>query len=140
MRHAGKGCAASAEHPSRQCAGPERTARRAGRGRSRKESWPAKGDLGRAVRKLRGEHGLTIERLAFTAGIHPTYLSCIERGQRNPSWQTLCFLAGALQIPLWDLVRRVESAARVREVFERVLAEENARQDPNRDSVLNSAA
>lgn len=140
MRHAGKGCSASAGQSSRQCAGPERTARRAGRAGSKKESWPAKGDLGRAVRKLRGERRLTIERLAFTAGIHPTYLSCIERGQRNPSWQTLCFLAGALQIPLWDLVRRVESAARVREGFERVLAEENARQDPHRDSVLNGAA
>ena len=139
MGRAGEGCSASAEHPSRQCVGPERTARRAGRARSQKESWPAKGDLGRAIRKLRGERRLTIEGLAFAAGIHPTYLSCIERGQRNPSWQTLCFLARALQVPLWDLVRRVESAARVREGFERVLAEENARQDPHRDSVLNSA-
>jgi transcriptional regulator with XRE-family HTH domain len=120
------------EHPSRECTGLEKTVRRAGRARSQKEPWPAKGDLGRAIRKLRGERRLTIEGLAFTAGIHPTYLSSVERGRSNPSWQTLCFLARALQIPLWDLVGRVESAARVREGFERVLAEENARQDPHR--------
>ena len=140
MGRAGEGCSAGAEHRSRQCVCPEHMARRAGRAGSKKESWPAKSDLGRAIRKLRGERKLTIERLAFTAGIHPTYLSCIERGQRNPSWQTLCVLARALQIPLWDFVRRVESAARVREGFELVLAEENARQDPHRDSVLNGAA
>lgn len=70
---------------------------------------------------------MTIEGLALTAGIHPTYLSSIERGQRNLSWQTLCFLAGALQVRSWVLVRRAERAAQVREGFQRVLAEEQAR-------------
>ena len=83
---------------------------------------------------------VSIEALALAADIHPTYLSSIERGRRNPSWRVLRALASALEIPVADLARRVESAERVREGFERVLAEENARQDPNQGSVLHSGA
>jgi transcriptional regulator with XRE-family HTH domain len=85
------------------------------------------GDLGRAIRELRGERDVSIEVLAFAAGIHPTYVSSIERGLRNPSWIVLCALAGALQIPVAELARRVESAERVREGVERVLEDERAR-------------
>jgi transcriptional regulator with XRE-family HTH domain len=82
---------------------------------------------------LRCERDVSIEALALAADIHPTYLSSIERGLRNPSWRVLRSLADALQIPVADLARRVESA-------ERVLAEENARQDPHQGSVMHSAA
>ncbi len=126
MSRAEVGGSASAESPTRLRAGQEKTTQAASRGRSKRTCWPAKGDLGRAIRKVRREQKLTIEGLALTAGIHATYLSSIERGQRNPSWQTTCFLAHALQIPLWDLVRQAESAARVREGFERVVAQEHA--------------
>jgi transcriptional regulator with XRE-family HTH domain len=70
---------------------------------------------------------VSIEWLALAAEIHPTYLSGIERGLRNPSWRVLSALAGALEIPVADLARRVESAERVREGFERVLEDERAR-------------
>lgn len=70
---------------------------------------------------------MTIEGLAFVADIHPTYLSSIERGLRNPSWRVVCSLAGALQIPVTELARRVESAERVPEGFERMLEDERAR-------------
>jgi transcriptional regulator with XRE-family HTH domain len=83
---------------------------------------------------------VSIEALALAADIHPTYLSSIERGRRNPSWRVLSDLASALEIPVADLARRVERAERVREGFERVLAEENARQDPHQGSVLHSGA
>jgi len=127
MSRVEEGGSARAKSHSRQGNGPKKTARSAGRGRSKRTSWPAKGDLGRAIRKLRSERRFTIEGLALIAGIHPTYLSSIERGRSNPSWETLCYLATALRIPLWDLVRRAESAARVREGFEHVLADERAR-------------
>jgi transcriptional regulator with XRE-family HTH domain len=89
---------------------------------------------------LRRERKVSIEALALAADIHPSYLSSIERGLRNPSWRVLSDLAGALEIPVADLARRVESAKRVREGFERVVAEENARQDPHQGSVLHSGA
>jgi transcriptional regulator with XRE-family HTH domain len=65
--------------------------------------------------------------LALAADIHPTYLSSIERGRRNPSWRVLSDLAGALEISVADLARRVESTERVREGVERVLEDERAR-------------
>lgn len=47
-------------------------------------------DLGRTIRRLRGERDLTIEGLALNAGMHPTYLSGIgvdgatRRGTSSP--------------------------------------------------------
>jgi transcriptional regulator with XRE-family HTH domain len=55
--------------------------------------------LGWAIRSLRKRRKITIEALALDAGMHPTYLSGIERGERNPSWGKLCDLADTLGIP-----------------------------------------
>jgi len=88
---------------------------------------PASSDLGRAIRELRRERSLTIEALGLTANVHPTYISGIERGVRNPTWQKLCLLSGALGVPIADVVLRAESAERVRKGMERVLADEQDR-------------
>jgi transcriptional regulator with XRE-family HTH domain len=45
--------------------------------------------LGLAVKELRARAGLTQEQLSDTTGVHPTYISDVERGARNPSWATL---------------------------------------------------
>jgi transcriptional regulator with XRE-family HTH domain len=52
--------------------------------------------LGRNVRRLRQEHGLSQEELAFRAGMKRSYLSDLERGTRNPSVRALGRLAEAL--------------------------------------------
>lgn len=88
---------------------------------------PTNRALGRAIRELRRERLLTIEGLGFTANVHPTYLSGIERGVRNPTWEKLCALADALEIPVADMARYAESVARVQEGLERVLEQERAR-------------
>lgn len=59
---------------------------------------PTHAALGRAIRRLRQQQGLSIEALALDAGLHPTYLSGIERGARNPTWTKLCDLAGTLGV------------------------------------------
>ena len=41
--------------------------------------------LGKNVRRLREEKGLSQEAFAHEAGIHRTYVSDIERGARNPT-------------------------------------------------------
>ena len=73
-------------------------------------------DLGRAVRRLRQAHHITIEGLAFTAGMHPTYLSSIERGLRNPTWRKLCELADALDVSVSTLAGEAEEEAVVAHV------------------------
>jgi transcriptional regulator with XRE-family HTH domain len=131
MRRVGEERSASAGRSSRPCTATKRIGRPAGSARggpvkTRARS-PATGDLGRTIRELRRERRVSIEGLAFAASIHPTYLSGIERGLRNPSWRVLCSLAGGLRISVADLARRVESAERVREGVERVLEDERAR-------------
>jgi transcriptional regulator with XRE-family HTH domain len=75
---------------------------------------PKNADLGRAIRRLRWERKLTIETLAFAAKMHPTYLSGIERGRRNPTFGKLCGLADALDISLYTVIQHAETETRYR--------------------------
>lgn len=47
---------------------------------------------------------MTIEGLAGQSEIHWTYLSGIEHGKRNPSWEVICRIAIALDIEMGSLV------------------------------------
>jgi transcriptional regulator with XRE-family HTH domain len=73
--------------------------------------FPTNADLGRALRRLRHVRRLSVEDLAGRAGMHPTYLSSIERGERNPSWAKLCGLARGLRVSLHAIVRAAEGEA-----------------------------
>jgi transcriptional regulator with XRE-family HTH domain len=72
---------------------------------------PTKAQLGTAVRRLRTEAGLSIEALAAAAGMHPTYLSGIERGNYNPSWTKLVGLAEGLRLPVSAIAAAAEQEA-----------------------------
>jgi transcriptional regulator with XRE-family HTH domain len=54
--------------------------------------------------ELRKAAGISQEELAFRAGIHRTQVSFIESGKRTPRLDTLVKLAGALDVPIADLV------------------------------------
>ena len=45
--------------------------------------------IGQRVRKIREEKGTTQEQLALDAGLNRAYIGYIERGERNPSTDTL---------------------------------------------------
>ena len=62
-------------------------------------------EFGRRVRALREERGWSQERLAERAGLHPTYVSSVERGERNVTLLSILRLAGALRADPGDLVR-----------------------------------
>lgn len=69
---------------------------------------PTAAQIGSAIRKLRNEHAgsPSIEALAGEAGIHPTYLSGIERGTgSNPSWSVLTAICDALEVDVQELIR-----------------------------------
>jgi transcriptional regulator with XRE-family HTH domain len=76
---------------------------------------PTNAELGRAIRRLRRSRHLTIEGLAYAADMHPTYLSGIERGVRNPTWIKLADLARGLETPLMEIVRDAELEAQLAE-------------------------
>ena len=54
--------------------------------------------FGKAVRARRNALGITQEELAHRAGIHPTYLGDVERGERNIALINILKLAKALGI------------------------------------------
>lgn len=64
--------------------------------------------FGFAVKVRREELEMTQEDLAEKAGIHRTYLSDIERGQRNVSLVNIERLAAALSLTMSELFHRVE--------------------------------
>jgi len=63
--------------------------------------------FGANLRRCRKAAGLTQEQLAHLAGLHPTYISLLERGQRNPGFEITLKLIGALDIEANDLYRGV---------------------------------
>ncbi len=56
------------------------------------------------VRRIRVATGLSQEGLADRAGLHRTYISSLERGQRNVSVQNIFLLADALGVPPAELL------------------------------------
>ena len=54
--------------------------------------------FGDRIRALRQERGLSQERLAELAGLHRTYLSSVERGERNVGLDNICAIAEALGV------------------------------------------
>lgn len=61
-------------------------------------------DVGRRLRELRTERGLSLSELARRAGVGKGSLSEIEAGGRNPTVETLYALCGPLDVPLTALV------------------------------------
>ncbi|GAB3589321.1 helix-turn-helix transcriptional regulator [Angustibacter peucedani] len=61
--------------------------------------------LGRNLRGLRAERGLSQEQLAAVLGVHRTYMGALERGQRNVSLRSLERLAAALEVDPLELLR-----------------------------------
>lgn len=64
--------------------------------------------FGELVRRLRQEKGYSQEEFAFRVGLHQTYVSSVERGERNVTIQTADRIAKALGTTLADLFAELE--------------------------------
>jgi transcriptional regulator with XRE-family HTH domain len=60
------------------------------------------------LRQLRERAGLSQEALATKSGLDRTYISLLERGQRQPTLKTLARLAEALDTSLVNISKKVE--------------------------------
>ncbi len=76
--------------------------------RQSKPRSPEYAALGEAIRLTRVERGLSQEALADATPLHITYLGGVERGVRNPSYETVLKLARALGIAPGALVARAD--------------------------------
>ncbi len=59
--------------------------------------------FGAALRAVRERQGLSQADLAIAAGLHPTHVSLLERGLREPRFDTVLKLARAVEISSADL-------------------------------------
>ncbi len=55
--------------------------------------------FGTRIRDLRLERGLSQERLAEAADLHRNHLGTVERGEQNPTLDSIMALATALDVP-----------------------------------------
>lgn len=64
--------------------------------------------LGKAIRELRSKRGISLRSFAPLAGVTVNTLSLIERGQANPTWETIKGIAAALGVPVSELAKAAE--------------------------------
>lgn len=60
--------------------------------------------FGDRVRELRRERGWSQEELAHRSGLHRTYISSLERGERNASLKIVQRLADAFLLTIQSLM------------------------------------
>jgi transcriptional regulator with XRE-family HTH domain len=63
--------------------------------------------LGDAIRFYRKAAGLSQEKLAEKAELHPVYVSTVERGAKTISMDALMRIAKALKVRVRDLVAEI---------------------------------
>jgi transcriptional regulator with XRE-family HTH domain len=64
--------------------------------------------VGRNVKRVRQDKGLTQEELAERSGFSQQYISGLEQGRRNPTIVSIYELATALGVSHMELVRPTE--------------------------------
>lgn len=64
--------------------------------------------IGIQIRLLRKSKDLSQEELAFKAGVHPTYIGQVERGEKNLTISSLHQITNALEISLDDFFSVLE--------------------------------
>lgn len=68
--------------------------------------------FGEELRELRHKRGLSQESLALECGLDRTFISLLERGQRQPTLATLFALAETLDIAPSKIIDKVEQRMR----------------------------
>lgn len=64
--------------------------------------------LGQRIRMYRKQQHMSQEKLAELSGLHPTYIGQMERGEKNPTIESLYKICTALHIPITALVEKLE--------------------------------
>jgi transcriptional regulator with XRE-family HTH domain len=62
-----------------------------------------KRQLGRRLKELRKQRGISQEKFSEKADVSPQYLSRIESGTENPTLDMLIKLSRALEVEMWEM-------------------------------------
>ena len=60
--------------------------------------------IGSRIKENRKRLRISQEELAFKADMHPSYLGCVERGEKCPTIETVFKISAALGVPLSLLI------------------------------------
>lgn len=66
-------------------------------------------EIGNRIRQLRVKKGLSQEKLAELSELNTSYIGQIERGEKNPSVDTVYRIASALDVDLPELFKNLAS-------------------------------
>ncbi len=80
-------------------------------------------NLGRRVKKLRGDRGWSLEDLASASGVSRSMLSEIERERANPTLSVTYRIARAFGLSLQDLIESADSASTIQTIRANDLAQ-----------------
>src|SRR5262249_5287431 len=76
---------------------------------------PRLGALGAAIEQTRKKEKMSQHELRKRAGVHPTHVSGLERGARNPTYETLGQIADGLETTIGKLATRADRILSQRE-------------------------
>lgn len=94
----------------------KRTAKKAIKASNTGEAESINEDLGRRVKKLRGDRGWSLEELASASGVSRSMLSEIERERANPTLSVTYRIARAFGLSLQDLIESADSASTIQAI------------------------
>lgn len=66
--------------------------------------------VGERLRNYRLQAGYSQDSLAERAGLHPTYIGQVERGEKNATLESVKKIADALNLPLQKLFENISAA------------------------------
>lgn len=64
--------------------------------------------VGKRLRSYRTGQGLSQEKLAERAGLHPTYIGQVERGEKNLTIESLEKITSALDVSMASIFEKIE--------------------------------
>lgn len=60
--------------------------------------------FGKVLKDIRNQKGLSQERLALKCNLDRTFISLLERGQRQPSLTSILLISESLGVPATELI------------------------------------
>lgn len=73
---------------------------------------PTRHDLGVVLRALRRRTEYSQEKLEFVSGLHRTYVSSVERGERNPGFEAIARWLAAVNVSWSDFGEALDRQVR----------------------------
>ena len=70
--------------------------------------------IGKRLRLARKQQSLSQEKTAERAGLHPTYIGQLERGEKNATLESILRVSRALEIPLSELFANIDDQVAVK--------------------------